>query len=60
MSGLSPDTCRILEIASVVTDANLDVIATGPISSSTSRRRSSWRWTTGTGLTTGRAAWPTR
>jgi oligoribonuclease len=30
MSGLDPDTCVPLEIASVVTNAALDVIATGP------------------------------
>ena len=30
MSGLYPETCRILEIASVVTDADLAVVASGP------------------------------
>ena len=30
MSGLDADTCRILEIATVVTDADLNVIAEGP------------------------------
>lgn len=30
MSGLDPKTCTILEIAAVVTDANLDVVAEGP------------------------------
>ncbi len=30
MSGLDPQSCRILEIATVVTDAQLDVIARGP------------------------------
>ena len=30
MSGLEIDSCHILEIASLVTDANLDVVATGP------------------------------
>jgi len=31
MSGLSPDTDRVLEIAVVVTDAQLDLIAEGPV-----------------------------
>jgi oligoribonuclease len=31
MSGLSPDSDRVLEIAAVVTDAELDVIAEGPV-----------------------------
>lgn len=31
MSGLKPDTDRILEIALIVTDANLNVIATAPV-----------------------------
>ena len=31
MSGLSPDSDRVLEIAVVVTDADLDVIAEGPV-----------------------------
>jgi oligoribonuclease len=30
MSGLDPDTCTILEIATLVTDADLNVIAEGP------------------------------
>lgn len=30
MSGLDPDSCRILEIATLVTNAALDVIAEGP------------------------------
>ena len=30
MSGLDPDTCAVLEIAVLVTDANLDEIAEGP------------------------------
>jgi oligoribonuclease len=30
MSGLDPDTCAILEIATLVTNAELDVIAEGP------------------------------
>lgn len=30
MTGLDPDTCHILEIASLVTDADLDVLAEGP------------------------------
>lgn len=30
MSGLDPDTCKILEIATIVTDADLDVVAEGP------------------------------
>jgi oligoribonuclease len=31
MSGLSPDTDRVLEIAAVVTDAQLEVLAEGPV-----------------------------
>ncbi len=31
MSGLNPDTDRVLELAAVVTDAQLDVIAEGPV-----------------------------
>ena len=30
MSGLDPETCRILEIATIVTDAELEIIAEGP------------------------------
>ena len=30
MSGLDPDTCHILEIATIVTDAELNVVAEGP------------------------------
>ena len=30
MSGLDPKTCKILEIASLVTDKNLNVVAQGP------------------------------
>lgn len=30
MSGLDPESCRILEIASIVTDADLEVLAEGP------------------------------
>lgn len=30
MSGLDPDTCEILEIATIVTDADLAIIAEGP------------------------------
>lgn len=30
MSGLDPDDCHILEIATIITDANLDIIAEGP------------------------------
>ena len=30
MSGLDPDRCAILEIATIVTDAELEVIAEGP------------------------------
>jgi oligoribonuclease len=31
MTGLNPDTCVVLEIATIVTDAQLSVIATGPV-----------------------------
>jgi oligoribonuclease len=31
MSGLKPDSDRILEIALIVTDANLNTIATAPV-----------------------------
>jgi oligoribonuclease len=31
MSGLDPDTCTILEIASIITDADLRVVAEGPV-----------------------------
>lgn len=31
MTGLSPDTDRIIEIATIITDSNLDVIAEGPV-----------------------------
>jgi oligoribonuclease len=30
MSGLDPDTCRILEIATIITDAELSIVAEGP------------------------------
>ncbi|MGH1343011.1 MAG: oligoribonuclease [Nannocystales bacterium] len=30
MSGLDPETCRILEIATLVTDADLELVAEGP------------------------------
>lgn len=30
MSGLNPDVCKILEIATLVTDADLDIVAEGP------------------------------
>lgn len=31
MTGLDPESCRIIEIATVVTTANLDVVAEGPV-----------------------------
>ncbi|MDE0302382.1 MAG: exonuclease domain-containing protein, partial [Gammaproteobacteria bacterium] len=31
MTGLNPDTDRIIEIATVVTDSDLNVLATGPV-----------------------------
>jgi oligoribonuclease len=31
MTGLSPDTDRIIEIATIVTDSNLEVLAVGPV-----------------------------
>lgn len=31
MTGLSPDTDRIIEIATIVTDSDLNVLATGPV-----------------------------
>ncbi|TAG76797.1 MAG: oligoribonuclease [Burkholderiales bacterium] len=31
MSGLDPDSCRILEVAVVVTDKNLNTVAEGPV-----------------------------
>jgi oligoribonuclease len=31
MSGLDPDSCRILEVAVVVTDKHLETIAEGPV-----------------------------
>ncbi|MDO9622223.1 MAG: exonuclease domain-containing protein, partial [Moraxellaceae bacterium] len=31
MTGLNPDTDRIIEIATVVTDAHLNVLAEGPV-----------------------------
>jgi oligoribonuclease len=31
MSGLNPDSDRVLEIAAVVTDAELEVVAEGPV-----------------------------
>lgn len=30
MSGLDPDTCTILEIATIITDADLNIVAEGP------------------------------
>ncbi len=30
MSGLNPDTCRILEVATIVTDGELEIVAEGP------------------------------
>ncbi|HNG10765.1 MAG TPA: oligoribonuclease, partial [Agitococcus sp.] len=31
MTGLNPDTDRIIEIATIVTDANLNILAEGPM-----------------------------
>ncbi|MCS6997029.1 MAG: oligoribonuclease [Casimicrobiaceae bacterium] len=31
MSGLDPETCRVLEVAVVVTDSNLETVAEGPV-----------------------------
>ncbi len=31
MTGLDPETCKVLEIATIVTDAQLNVIAEGPV-----------------------------
>lgn len=31
MTGLDPDTCKVIEIATIVTDAQLNVIAEGPV-----------------------------
>ncbi|KTC96457.1 oligoribonuclease [Legionella geestiana] len=31
MTGLEPDTCRIIEIATLVTDSNLNILAEGPV-----------------------------
>ncbi len=31
MTGLDPDTCKVLEIATIVTDSQLNVIAEGPV-----------------------------
>jgi oligoribonuclease len=39
MSGLSPDSDRVLEIAAVVTDADLNVIAEGPVLAITQSER---------------------
>lgn len=31
MTGLDPDTCKVIEIATIVTDAQLNVLAEGPV-----------------------------
>lgn len=31
MTGLDPDTCKVLEIATIVTDSDLNVLAEGPV-----------------------------
>ncbi|MBE1299413.1 MAG: oligoribonuclease [Alteromonadaceae bacterium] len=31
MTGLDPDVCKVLEIATIVTDANLNILAEGPV-----------------------------
>ena len=31
MTGLDPETCKVLEIATIVTDAQLNVLAQGPV-----------------------------
>jgi len=48
MTGLDPDRDRILEIAMVVTDNDLNVLAEAPVIACTKATRCSPRWTTGT------------
>lgn len=59
MTGLDPDTDRIIEIATVITDSYLNIVAEGPVfaihqSETYLGRMDSWnvRQHTGTGLTT--------
>ena len=48
MTGLYPDTDRIIEIAVVVTDPQLNVRVEGPVLPCTRATRRSTRWTPGT------------
>ena len=52
MTGLDPETDRIIEVATLVTDSNLNLIAEGPSSPLINLNRCLIRWTTGTKSTT--------
>jgi oligoribonuclease len=41
MTGLDPDRDRIIEVATIVTDGDLDIVAEGPVIASTSPSRCS-------------------
>ena len=56
MTGLKPDTDVIIEMATIVTDVDLNIVAEGPVIAITSRMQCSMRWTNGTSARTARPA----
>lgn len=57
MTGLDPERDVILEMATIVTDGNLNVIAEGRRSQSRNLKRNWPRWTNGIRRTTRRRVW---
>jgi oligoribonuclease len=58
MTGLDTDNDRIIEIATIVTDAHLNVLAEGPVYSPSIRRTScSTPWTSGTRASMATPGW---
>ncbi|SVJ58324.1 oligoribonuclease [Klebsiella pneumoniae] len=47
MTGLDPDRDVIIEMATIVTDSDLNTLAEGPVIASTSQRKFSPAWTSG-------------
>ena len=47
MTGLSPEKDRIIEIATVVTDKDLNILGEGPVYAISQRKRCSTVWTSG-------------
>lgn len=56
MTGLDPDNDVIIEMATIVTDSDLNVLAEGRPLPCTRATRSSPAWTSGTPASTARAA----